>query len=149
NDDVKAREGDLIGGFFACFVASPKDGELPEAEARVLGSGLQGVEVENEWGGPSLAYAQQSTNAMIAKLLELETGGVTARDLAQDEVPQPAENPIDVVQFAEHITGNVENGVFSAILHFEGAEMIDENFYALEMYHSAGLRSLGPVWSRS
>jgi membrane dipeptidase len=34
------------------------------------------------------------------------------------------------------------------ILHMEGAEPIDTNLDALEAWHAAGLRSLGPVWSR-
>ncbi len=86
---------------------------------------------------------------MIAKLLELESGGISARDVSRDELPEIEEEPITIVQFAEEIEENIETGQFSAILHFEGAEMIDENFYALETYHAAGLRSLGPVWSRS
>lgn len=148
-DDVRAREGGLVGGFFACFVPAAGDEDDAADLDRLFGGGLKGVELGNEWGGPSLAYAQQFTNMMIAKLLELETGGVSARDLAGDEMPAPVDDPIDVIQFAQELEENIENDVFSAILHFEGAEMIDENLYALEMYHSAGLRSLGPVWSRS
>src|SRR5262249_41799197 len=36
----------------------------------------------------------------------------------------------------------------AAVLHIEGAEAIDENFELLDVLHEAGLRSLGPVWSR-
>jgi membrane dipeptidase len=36
----------------------------------------------------------------------------------------------------------------AAVLHIEGAEAIDENFELLDVLHAAGLRSLGPVWSR-
>ena len=35
-----------------------------------------------------------------------------------------------------------------AVLHLEGAEAIDPGLEALELWHAAGLRSLGPVWSR-
>ncbi len=35
-----------------------------------------------------------------------------------------------------------------AVLHLEGAEAIDPGLEALEMWYGAGLRSLGPVWSR-
>jgi membrane dipeptidase len=38
--------------------------------------------------------------------------------------------------------------VFAAVLHLEGAEAIDPDLEALELWHAAGLRSLGPVWSR-
>ncbi|MGH2916458.1 MAG: dipeptidase [Solirubrobacteraceae bacterium] len=36
-----------------------------------------------------------------------------------------------------------------AILHLEGAEAIDRELESLEHWYAAGLRSLGPVWSRS
>jgi membrane dipeptidase len=36
----------------------------------------------------------------------------------------------------------------AAVLHLEGAEAIDPGLEALDMWHAAGLRSLGPVWSR-
>src|SRR5579859_7421712 len=35
-----------------------------------------------------------------------------------------------------------------AVLHLEGAEPIDPLLEALELWYAAGLRSLGPVWSR-
>lgn len=151
-DDVRAREGGLVGGFFACFVPNPSGSHAPSQEQldRMFGSGLKGVELENEWGGPSLAYAQQFTNAMVALLLNLEAGGgamLAGRD--DDDEPTFTADPLTIIHFAEDLLENVEEGRFSAILHFESAEAIDENFYALEMYHSAGLRSLGPVWSRS
>ena len=34
------------------------------------------------------------------------------------------------------------------VLHIEGAEAIDPNFEFLDVLYEAGLRSLGPVWSR-
>jgi membrane dipeptidase len=41
-----------------------------------------------------------------------------------------------------------EAGVLAAVMHLEGAEAIDPGLEALELWHAAGLRSLGPVWSR-
>jgi membrane dipeptidase len=38
--------------------------------------------------------------------------------------------------------------VLAAVLHIEGAEAIDADFELLDVLHAAGLRSLGPVWSR-
>jgi membrane dipeptidase len=37
----------------------------------------------------------------------------------------------------------------AAVLHLEGAEAIDTELEALELWHAAGLRSLGLVWSRA
>jgi len=36
-----------------------------------------------------------------------------------------------------------------AVLHLEGAEAIDPELEALDQWYAAGLRSLGPVWSRA
>ena len=35
------------------------------------------------------------------------------------------------------------------IFHMEGAEPIDPDLDALEVWYAFGLRSLGPVWSRA
>ena len=37
----------------------------------------------------------------------------------------------------------------AAVLHLEGAEAIDPAVESLELWYAAGLRSLGPVWSRT
>ncbi len=41
------------------------------------------------------------------------------------------------------------DGPPAAVLHLEGAEPIDPGLESLELWYAAGLRSLGPVWSRS
>ncbi|OLP62302.1 peptidase [Xaviernesmea oryzae] len=46
------------------------------------------------------------------------------------------------------IRAAMADGVFAAVLHMEGCEAIDEDLAALETFYAAGLRSLGPVWSR-
>lgn len=43
----------------------------------------------------------------------------------------------------------MEDGVFAAVLHMEGCEPIGADLDALELFYGAGLRSLGPVWSRN
>ena len=50
---------------------------------------------------------------------------------------------------AADLRGCLENGKLAAILHMEGAEAIDPELNALDLFYRAGLRSLGPVWSRS
>lgn len=42
-----------------------------------------------------------------------------------------------------------DDGPPLAVLHLEGAEAIDRALEALDTWYAAGLRSLGPVWSRS
>lgn len=50
---------------------------------------------------------------------------------------------------ADDVTGAMADGVMAAILHIEGAEAIDEQLDNLEALYQRGLRSIGPVWSRS
>ena len=53
-----------------------------------------------------------------------------------------------MVRSVAELTHCFETGVLAAILHFEGAEAIDTDLDALEVFYRAGLRSLGIVWSR-
>ncbi|MDX1540818.1 MAG: dipeptidase, partial [Geminicoccaceae bacterium] len=53
-----------------------------------------------------------------------------------------------VVRTVPEIRDCMAGGAIAAIFHIEGAEAIDTRFDALEVLHEAGLRSLGPVWSR-
>ena len=148
-DAPRSQQGGLVGGFFACFVPTPGDQWTPNLEP-ILGKSIDGIALADENGSPSLAYAQLFANAMVARLLNLESGGGNMlRELDNENGHTWTDNPLSIITFVEDLEDNVESGVMSAILHFEGAEMIDENFYALEMYHNAGLRSIGPVWSRS
>jgi membrane dipeptidase len=146
-DRPRAAEGGLAGGFFAVFVPGLTT-ERPAKDELLarLGAGLRDVPLATD-DGPSLAYAQQFTMAAIAQLLRLEAG----HD-APSAVDTDATMPHDLFNFvmtAGELADNIANEEFSAILHFEGAEMIDENLNALETFHAAGLRSLGIVWSRS
>jgi membrane dipeptidase len=53
-----------------------------------------------------------------------------------------------VCRTAAEIRTCLASGVIAAVLHIEGAEPIDANLYNLDMLYEAGLRSIGPVWSR-
>jgi len=76
------------------------------------------------------AYATEAAG----RLFELERAGhlTVARGIA--DIDAAAEDP---------------GGPPVAVLHLEGAEAIDPRLSALETWYAAGLRSLGPVWSRS
>ena len=49
---------------------------------------------------------------------------------------------------ADELTTALDQNVIAAVLHFEGAEAIDPDLDALEVFYQAGLRSLGLAWSR-
>ncbi|MEJ7837699.1 MAG: dipeptidase [Thermomicrobiales bacterium] len=149
-DRVKAAEGGMVGGFFAIFVPDAETARVgkPELDLHAMvGQGVEGVQLSGP-DGPSQAFSLQYTVAAISTLLRVESGfGLPdGTELDEDGV---IETLLSFVTTAEELEENIESGQFSAILHFEGAEMIDEHFYALETFWQTGLRSLGPVWSRS
>jgi len=126
-DLPRMREGGMRGGIFAIFSPSgrqPVDTPVPREDG-VL-----------EWEPvPPLGHEVAAAYATSAagRLLALERDGhvVVARG-----------------------TGDLDAALSSAsappvaVLHLEGAEAIDPGLEALELWYAAGLRSLGPVWSR-
>jgi membrane dipeptidase len=149
-DWPRAQRGCLVGGFFAVFVPDPNrlsDKETTALE-ELLGSDPDDLILTNE-NGPTLAYAQQFAMAEIAALLRIETGDGTPFQRKKRLVTRDDWDTVTPVITARDLREQIENGEFSAILHFEGAEMIDTNFNALETFYETGLRSLGIVWSRS
>ena len=80
-----------------------------------------------------LAYAQQTAFAMSALLFRAEA---------------ESNGQLKVVRTADELAACLRDGVLATILHFEGAEAIDPELNALEVFYQAGLRSLGIVWSR-
>jgi membrane dipeptidase len=129
-DLPRARAGGLAGGFFAVFVPSQPSSTIPPPMEVIITE--TGYEVPL---APPLdhATALAATLAMTAGLLRLEAA---------------AEGQLRVVRTTSKLAACLEQGVFAAILHFEGAEAIDPQLDALEVFYQAGLRSLGLVWSR-
>jgi membrane dipeptidase len=131
-DLPKARKGGFAGGLFAMFVPSPKRKERAEGEATpqipgsVIGSDPEPPAVD-------IAEAQRVTFAMAALLLRIE---------------RESAGRVRVCRTAGDIERCLADDVLAAVLHIEGAEAIDANFELLDVLYAAGLRSLGPVWSR-
>jgi membrane dipeptidase len=59
-----------------------------------------------------------------------------------------AEGTVRLVRDAADLAACLAGDAFGLVLHIEGAEAIDPELEALELWRAAGLRSLGPVWSR-
>ncbi len=76
-----------------------------------------------------MRYALESLSALAG--IERESNGEVAISRTTSDIRQ-----------------NLERGVFSIVLHFEGAEPIDSGLLTLEAYYLAGIRSIGLAWSR-
>lgn len=129
-DLPRAQEGNVAGGFFAVFV--PKDTCQPENPDDALTITETGYRVR--LADPlDHAYALSTAIGMVALLFRLEA---------------QAAGKLKVIRSVSELGDCLTTGVHAAILHFEGAEAIDPDLHSLEVFYKAGLRSLGPVWSR-
>jgi membrane dipeptidase len=129
-DLPRMREGGFAGGFFAVFVRSNSSnagfpGAMPGSTATAYEIPLP-VALD-----PS--YAREITIKGMASLFRLEA---------------ESKGQIKVIRTADELTAALGRNVIAAVLHFEGAEAIDPDLNALEVFYQAGLRSLGLAWSR-
>jgi len=122
-DARRAKAGGLAGGLCAIYIPS---GDLvfadPDANghyATPLAAPLDPL--------PSLAIATE----MAAIALRLDRAGAWK-----------------LCRSVKDIRRAMASGIFAAVMHIEGCEAIGADLAALEVFHAAGLRSLGPVWSR-
>ncbi|MEL6206044.1 MAG: membrane dipeptidase [Pseudomonadota bacterium] len=124
-DLVRAARGGFAGGLFAMFTPS---GIGP--------TGLSDDDPDNivRDGSVDQPTALAFTTALFARM----------RQLARAHPDRFA-----VVSTVAEARAAMAAGQVAAIPHIEGAECIDTDLAALEVLHAAGLRSLGPVWSRS
>ncbi len=125
-DLPRAKAGGFAGGMFACFVPSKKG---KEKQVKRTADGYE----ETFPPTPTLCDAQRTTLSLMADLFRIEVASAGA---------------FKVVRTAAEIDDCIARNVVAASLHIEGAEAIDTNLDALEVFHKAGLRSIGPVWSR-
>lgn len=130
-DLPRAQEGGFAGGLFACYTPNAPwsrgglSAPTPRDPAKPFQAPLPNP-VDYE-------YAARTTLALFALAFRLEAA---------------SEGQFRIARSADEIEQNTANGVISAVLHIEGAEAIDPELNALHVLYQAGLRSLGPVWSR-
>lgn len=122
-DGPRARAGGLVGGLCAIYIPS---GDLILKEPDASGHYYTPLAAPLE-RSPSLDIAMEK----LALALRLDAAGAWR-----------------ICRSTDAIREAVADGDFAAVLHMEGCEAIDPDFSALEVFYAAGLRSLGPVWSR-
>ncbi len=122
-DLPKMRAGGIRGAVFAVFAPSQNEKWTPVPRS-------DGV-IEYEYAAPvGYEIAAAYATAAAGRLLALERAGHLCIARSAADLDRPDGLPV-------------------AVLHLEGAEAIDPGLEALEYWYAAGLRSLGPVWSRA
>jgi membrane dipeptidase len=123
-DLKKATEGGLVGGFCAIYVPS---GDFsfgkPDAKGHFMTPAAAPIE-----RAPSL----EVTMAQMDIACRLDRAGL-----------------LRICRTVDELEAAIKAGTFAAIAHIEGAEGIGADLSGLHTLYAAGLRSIGPVWSRN
>jgi membrane dipeptidase len=126
-DFPRAKKAGFAGGFFAVY--SPSEGFDLEAHMTTTETGYT-----MQLSPPrDRQLALQDTLVMANLLFKIE---------------RESKGKFKVVRTIKDLQQCLKTGVMAAIFHIEGAEAIDKDLETLELLYQAGLRSLGPVWSR-
>lgn len=125
-DLLRAREGGMVGGFFAMFVwpdpAAKTKVRIPSSGREVPMAG----QVDSAFAQAEIARQLHALKAMA----ERSAGAVRVT------------TTVDAIEEAR------KDGALAMVLHMEGAEAIGPELRELETLYAEGLRSLGLVWSR-
>jgi membrane dipeptidase len=122
-DAPRAKTGGLVGGLCAIYIPS---GDLVLKEPDEKGHYETPL-------APPLDYASSLDIAMEKASIALRLDRAKAWRLCRSTAD---------------ISKAMEEGIFAAVLHMEGCEALDPELANLDVFYAAGLRSLGPVWSR-
>lgn len=121
-DLPRARKGGMVGGFYAMF--SPPDRPAGQPVAASF-NGLPPMLPADRawhWVKRELALFQRIIEDGAGKVAHCRSGAAVA--------------------------DAIDSGIYAMILHLEGCEAIEADLDLLHVLYAAGLRSLGPVWSR-
>ncbi len=125
-DLPRARQGGFAGGLFAIYVPSRSGLDLKAMRGAGYALPLP--------PHVSTAEARDVTLTMASLLLRIVDRSNGAVALCLDTAS---------------IRAAMARGALAAVMHLEGAEAIDPDLHMLDVLHAAGLRSIGPVWSRN
>lgn len=135
------------------FLAGDKQGQLdwPRMKAGGLAGGLFAIYISS---GP-VSFSDDPTgraqyDVPLPPQIPLDIAQDTAIRMASLllRIELESNGDVKICRSAADIRSSMEKGVMAAVMHVEGAEAIDPDFHMLDVLHAAGLRSLGPVWSR-
>ncbi len=127
-DLKKARAGWFVGGLFAMY--SPSPGNFASLSKQMTG-GQYAVPLPAPL---PIEEARKSVAGELAILMRIVRG---------------SQGAVSLCKTAAEIHAALRRGSLAVVLHLEGAEAIDADLNFLEVLYAAGLRSLGPVWSRN
>jgi membrane dipeptidase len=149
HNDVLTRLHDDGAGDAALLADGAAAITVPSARAGGLAAGLFAVlppagdiSVARSAGGYEVPYSSSVPWDEAVRTV----GALGAR---LQRLLRACESSVRLVRDVADLDACLAGDALGVILHMEGAEAIDPELDALELWHAAGLRSLGPVWSRA
>jgi membrane dipeptidase len=146
-DLPRMAAADMRGGIFAVFIRNPETADYQPAKSNRPGGAGPAPELDH-------GYAAAASTVAAGRLWAMEAAGQmrVARMIADIDAAAAGASGNGVGDgrdaSADVADATGAGGPPVAVLHLEGAEAIDADLEALDFWYSAGLRSLGPVWSR-
>jgi membrane dipeptidase len=126
-----AKKGGMIGGIFAICVPAPDSSEESDP---MYGFTITETGYDVKLRSPiDRKYAIEFTESALDVVRAIE---------------HDAKGDVRTVLNYEDIGEFRKRDIFSIVLHFEGADVINKDLSNLYTYYERGLRSLGLVWSR-
>lgn len=129
-DLPRIRQGGFAGGLFAAYVPSAGTAARNAPAVRKNRSAPDFQEFEPT---PCREEALEITLSMMATLLRIE---------------QQSAGAARVCRTAADIRQCMRDDAVAMVMHIEGAEALDADLELLDVLYAAGLRTLGPLWSR-
>ncbi len=129
-DLPRAKRGGLGGGFFAVFIRPPEQepDENDDAENAIDRTTRQ-FNPSGGWPEPmAMDYAQSKALELTGRLIRIA-----------DE----SNGACKVVHSAAEVEQCMKDGTFAILLHFEGTDQLDPDGFALDVFHKAGVQSVG------
>ncbi|MCC5969553.1 MAG: dipeptidase [Pararhodobacter sp.] len=129
-DLPRMKSSGFAGGLFAIFVPPATSGPPPDFKALMA----------------KTPYALPMPPAMTH--IEAQPDALTMAGLLH-WMERAAPGEFRVCRSVPDIRAAMDSDVIAGVMHLEGAEAIGPDLDTLYLFHDMGLRSLGPVWSRS
>ena len=126
-DLPRMREGSCGGGLFAIYIPNADD-------LNSLNDLMQGEVFD--------VPLPESIDVNEAMPIAMSMAAILRR------IEKASAGEFKICRNTADLTACADSSTIAAVMHMEGAEAIDKDFNALEIFYAAGLRSLGPVWSR-
>ncbi len=130
----------------------PSHVALPRAHAGGFGGGMFAIFVPGDLDGPAMfaAMAQPAFDLPLPDPIPWQVG--SRGTLRQAAILRALERAgaVRICTSVDAIEATLADptGPMAAVMHIEGAEAIDPDLHTLDTLYQAGLRSIGPVWSR-